>query len=312
MVAIATSPGRAFAIAHGEAVPDGEYPFAVKLTDLDIPTADGGDRDSSCSAGLISPHWIITAGHCFRDANGTRVSHTVARRTIATVGRTDLTSSDGQQANVVAVRQSGTTDVALAKLDKAITGITPLALSRKAPRLGTVVRLTGYGQTSTTSPKLPQRLQTGRFRVSSVANATLGMTGTSPHKDTSPCKHDSGGPYFTEAADGTATVVAVVSNGPDCPHTGPDTAGRIDKIVSWIQSIIGKDVVPSPSPSPSEPAASPSTAGSAVAAAPKPPAGPADTPSVAWMVVPAIGLAAVGGLTVFRSRRTRSRSRHRR
>jgi secreted trypsin-like serine protease len=311
----------AYAIARGEAVPDGEYPFAVKITDVDIPTADGGDRDSSCSAGLISPHWILTAGHCFRDAAGRRVSRTVAAHSYATVGRADLTSDDGQQADIVAVKQSGVADVALAKLNHAITGITPLAVSRQAPRVGTIVRLTGYGLTTPTGTKLPQRLQTGRFRVSSVARTEIGMTGTSPHATTSPCKHDSGGPYFTQSANGRATVVAVVSHGPDCPHTGPDTAGRIDTVASWIQSIIGKDVLPSPSPSKSATGVAPSRSAGAIAAppnapnAPSGPGAPAEIPALAWVAVPAVGAFAIGGFTMARSQRRRRRrppSRHRR
>jgi secreted trypsin-like serine protease len=62
----------ASAIANGEVVPDGRYPFAVKITTLDIPTADGGTRDSSCSGGLVSPHWVITAASGTSTATGCR------------------------------------------------------------------------------------------------------------------------------------------------------------------------------------------------------------------------------------------------
>jgi hypothetical protein len=296
--------GPARAVAHGSAVPDGKYAFAVKLTDIGIPTPSGGRRDSSCSGALIAPHWVLTAGHCFRDVHDARVSRPVADKSTATVGRTDLTSRDGHDANVVAVRQHGTADISLARLDRAITDIKPLRVSRARPKVGQSVRLTGFGLTTAKAKNPPTRLLTGKFQISSVAQLEIGMTGTAPHADTSPCPHDSGGPYFTEAADGTATAVGVVSHGPDCPHTGADMAARIDAVAPWILSVVGPDLAARPSPSVRRSSAPPSFA----AAAPLPAGHTATRPY--WLVVPAAVLAILLVALVSRGRRRRGVHRH--
>ncbi|MCM4076342.1 S1 family peptidase [Paractinoplanes hotanensis] len=249
IVATGTVSTPAHAIANGDGVPDGTYEFAVKLTDIGIPTADGGKRNSSCSGGLISPHWVLTAGHCFKDENDKRVSRTVADKTIATIGRADLKGKAGVTANVVEVRQHGSADVALARLDKAITGITPLKLNRRKPVDGQRLRLVGFGLTSGTAKRTASRLQTGQFEVTSVAKVELGVEGAAPRKTTSACPHDSGGPYFTDGK--PAVVVAVVSRGPRCPHSGADTSTRVDAIAPWILSVVGADLKPKPSPPPS-------------------------------------------------------------
>jgi secreted trypsin-like serine protease len=237
---IVLQPGVANAVANGEPVAEGDYRFSVKLTMTGIPTADGGRRDSACSGALIASDWVITAGHCFRDVNGVRVERPVADLTTATVGRADLSGTNGQVATVVAVRQSPTNDVALARLDRPIRGIRPLEFAYRPPQAGDVLRLTGYGWDGVTDPRQPSTiLRTGQVTVVSVEQSIIGVTGHAPARDTSACVFDSGAPYFVERF-GRPQLVSVESTGPSCPHDDVETTARVDNIFRWVRNSIAR------------------------------------------------------------------------
>lgn len=227
----------AAAIANGVAAAAGQDAFAVRLTMTHIPRPDGTFYDSACSAALISPTWIITAGHCFHDINRNPVSGPVPYATTATLNTNNINANPGETRSVVTVQQSTTTDVALAKLSAPVTDVTPLALSRTRPSTGAIVTLAGWGATSDVNPVPSTSLNLGQMKISKVQTSYVYVVGFAPARNTSACLYDSGAPYFTTPAGAPPRLVSVESNGPNCPHTSAETTGRTDNITAWITSV---------------------------------------------------------------------------
>jgi hypothetical protein len=75
-------------------------------------------------------------------------------------------------------------------------------------------------------------------KISSVRSSTVNVTGYAPYANTSACLYDSGAPYFTRPTTGAPLLVSVESNGPNCPHTTPETTARVDNIVTWIKTVV--------------------------------------------------------------------------
>jgi secreted trypsin-like serine protease len=232
------NPVPAAAVAHGTPAAAGQHPYAVRLLMTNIPRPDGTTYASACSAALISPTWIITAGHCFHDVNRNRVSGPVPYPTSATLNTANLATSPGETRSVVEVRQTAVNDVALARLSAPVTDVRPLALATARPAAGQLLTIAGWGATSSVNPVPSNQLNTGVVKISNVSGSTVLVRGYSPGTDTSACLYDSGAPYMSTPPGAAPRLVSVESTGPNCPHTLSETTARVDVLVPWIRTVV--------------------------------------------------------------------------
>jgi secreted trypsin-like serine protease len=224
------------AVADGVKASDGQFPFAVKLTMTGV-VLNGSTYNSACSGALVSTSWVITAGHCFHDASGTRVSGAVPYATTATFGTADATEPSAQTVSIDTVQQSSTADVALAHLTSPATVGAPIAIAGTAPRRGQILTLAGWGALSDVNAQPQSQLYYGEVSIQSIKTSTIGVVGYWPSPQTSACLYDSGAPYFTTGS--TPLLYSVESNGPSCPHSTPETTARVDDIATWVHRVIG-------------------------------------------------------------------------
>ncbi|MEW2579599.1 S1 family peptidase [Streptomyces syringium] len=224
----------------GTATKEGSYAFTAKL---DI---GGGER--SCTAALVEQQWLVTAASCFADnpEQGFTVAAGAPKlKTVATIGRTDLTRDGGTTANVVELVPRTDRDMVMAKLDKRVTDIAPVNLGLSAPQQGEDVFISGYGRAK--DEWVPDRLHYAKFGVGAVKDTTVGLDGKADNAVV--CQGDTGAPAFRDVG-GRYELVGVNSrswqggcfgNEDEKRKGAVDT--RADDIAGWIQSVSSRTLL---------------------------------------------------------------------
>jgi len=207
------------------ALPAGEpspHPFVARV--------DTGDR--ACSGALVAKQWLLTTKTCFA-ADGNVAAGAPPRATTAVLGRPDLEKAGGEERTVVSLVPRTDRDVVLAKLDRVVDTIAPIAVATAAPAAGATVQVAGFGRTGT--EWVGTRLRTQGLTAGTVDGATLKLSGAST------CKGDAGGPAF-QVADGKPLLLGLSTAswqhgcfGVSESRDGA-VAARTDDLASWIKS----------------------------------------------------------------------------
>lgn len=187
----------------------------------------------ACTATLIAPDRLLTAGHC--------ASHVVPGRTSVLVGTERLHVSriarhPRFQYLTPEIPAEPYRDVALVELEAPASGVTPLRVSRRAVRPGTAVELVGFGTGDAAQPGNFGVLRSARLIVLADDACRAGLDRADPGQGNqyrpavmlctgdadgrppyaSGCNGDSGAPLLRRAPSGRDVVVGVDSWGVAC------------------------------------------------------------------------------------------------
>ncbi|WP_424217357.1 trypsin-like serine protease (plasmid) [Streptomyces sp. BI20] len=199
-----------------------------------------GDYLKGCSGVLVHQNYVLTTANCVSATTARPVTGKLPEKTTVTVGRTDLNANTtGTVVNATDVIVHPERNVALLKLSKPVTNVTPAALSGQAPVLGETLHAAGFGRTTTTWA--PDRLNSAQLNVtaSTGTNPTLDLK---PTGDSAVCQGDAGGPLTRENA-GEHTLVALTTGSylgsclgaPEGETRRDARAIRVDDISQWLQ-----------------------------------------------------------------------------
>jgi secreted trypsin-like serine protease len=232
-------------IVGGTAVPNGKYKFQAALLAQSFGTNDF--QRQYCGGSLITPFEVLTAAHCV-DFVGDDPEQVPISDLRVVVGRTVLTSTQGQKRRVAAIdihpRWNPVTfsfDAAVVHLASPVNGIRPVALVTPGvdalERPGTLATVTGWGNTiqQPAGPggggiHYPDRMREAQVPITSRAECrTVYAAADSPidatmlcagrtNRDT--CQGDSGGPLFFKAVGPGYIHAGITSWGVGCGATG--------------------------------------------------------------------------------------------
>ncbi|WP_411105282.1 trypsin-like serine protease [Streptomyces sp. cmx-4-9] len=193
----------------------------------------------SCTAALVDPRWVVTAKSCFADKpaeSNTVPAGAPKNKTVLTLGRADLVSTDGHTSDIVDLVPHADRDLVLARLAVPAAGIAPVPLSAAAPAAGQELTLAGYGRTS--NEWVPSKLHSATYTTGTATATGFDIAAKAP-VDASLCKGDAGAPALrTENGKPALAAIASRSWQNNCFDSAETKAGafttRVGDLGGWI------------------------------------------------------------------------------